>query len=73
MPLNITRRALELWTNGGDVVFSPFMGIGSEGVASLKMGRRFIGTELKPEYFRQAVRHLQATKPDMGDLFAAAE
>lgn len=58
MPLNITERALELWTNRGDVVYSPFGGIGSEGVASLKMGRKFIGTELNPVYFNQAVKQL---------------
>lgn len=59
MPLNITARALELWTNPGDVVLSPFAGIGSEGYQSLLMGRKFIGAELKPEYFSQAVAHLQ--------------
>lgn len=58
MPLNITRRALTLWSNEGDVVFSPFMGIGSEGVAALGMGRRFIGTELSPIYFKQAAKFL---------------
>lgn len=58
MPLNITKRALELYSNRGDVVFSPFMGIGSEGVATLQMGRRFIGTELHPAYYRQALRFL---------------
>lgn len=58
MPLNITRRALTLWSNEGDVVFSPFMGIGSEGVAALGMGRRFIGTELNPIYFNQAAKML---------------
>lgn len=60
MPLNITRRALRLWSNEGDVVFSPFMGIGSEGVAALGMRRRFIGTELHPTYYRQAVKFLDA-------------
>jgi DNA modification methylase len=70
MPLNITRRALELWTNAGDTVLSPFGGIGSEGVASIGMGRRFIGTELHPIYWKQGVRNLQAAKPDIADLFA---
>lgn len=60
MPLNITSRALHLWTNRGDVVFSPFMGIGSEGVASLTNGRKFIGTELNQSYYQQAVKHLHA-------------
>lgn len=73
MPMNITRRALRLWTNAGDVVFSPFAGVGSEGVASLEMGRKFIGTELHPAYFNQAVKNLgQADVTGVQeDLFAA--
>lgn len=59
MPLNITERALNLWTNAGDVVFSPFAGIGSEGVATLRNNRKFIGTELNPVYYAQAVKHLE--------------
>lgn len=72
MPLNITRRALTLWSNAGDVIFSPFMGIGSEGVASLELGRKFVGTELHPTYFKQAVKFLTQAD-DSGvtsDLFA---
>ena len=74
MPLNITRRALRLWSNRGDTVFSPFMGIGSEGWECLKNGRRFLGTELNPNYYRQAVKNLQdaAVVGTMGDLFACA-
>lgn len=72
MPLNITRRALDLWTNDGDTVFSPFGGIGSEGVASIGKGRKFIGTELHPIYWRQGVKNLMAAKPDIQDLFASA-
>lgn len=58
MPLNITKKALALWSNEGDVVLSPFGGIGSEGVSALSMGRKFIGTELHPAYFRQGVKNL---------------
>ncbi len=73
MPLNITRRALRLYSRPGETVFSPFMGIGSEGWTSLQEGRRFIGTELNPAYFRQAVKNLEdaATHGRTGDLFAA--
>lgn len=71
MPLNITERALELWTNPGDVVYSPFMGIGSEGYKALQMGRKFIGTELKDAYFQQAIKHLNMAKMQTQDLFAA--
>lgn len=61
MPLNITERAIALWSNEGDAVWSPFAGIGSEGVAALKLGRRFIGSELNPNYYHAAVNHLYAT------------
>lgn len=70
MPLNITRRALDLWTNSGDVVLSPFAGVGSEGVAAIGKGRKFIGTELNPPYFAQAIKNLEAARADMADLFA---
>lgn len=72
MPLNITRRALDLWTNEGDTVLSPFGGIGSEGVACIGRQRRFIGTELHPIYWRQGANNLRAATPDMDDLFASA-
>jgi len=60
LQLEVIRRALELWTNPGDVVFSPFAGIGSEGYVSLEMGRRFIGAELKASYYQQARRNLES-------------
>lgn len=72
MPLNITKRALVLWTNEGDVILSPFAGIGSEGVASINLGRRFIGTELHPIYWRQGVKNLAAARPESRDLFDLA-
>lgn len=74
MPLNITRRALKLWSNEGDVVFSPFAGIGSEGVACLREGRRFIGTELHPAYYAQGVKYLREEDRhgQCGDMFGAA-
>ena len=58
MPLDLTERIIRQYSNPDDVVYSPFMGIGSEGVQSLRHGRRFVGTELKPAYFRQAVKNL---------------
>jgi len=60
MPLDLTRRAIALWSNRGDTVLSPFMGIGSEGVAALDLDRRFVGVELKAEYFAQAAVHLRS-------------
>ena len=72
MPLNITRRALRMYSRPGDVVFSPFMGIGSEGVVCMEEGRKFVGTELNPAYFRQAVKNLADAENcgASGDLFA---
>ncbi len=63
LQLDVIRRGVDLWTNPGDVVLSPFTGIGSEGFVSLEMGRKFIGVELKESYFRQACANLrQASK-----------
>jgi DNA modification methylase len=60
-PLQLTpiRRCLQLWTNPGDVVLSPFAGIGSAGYVSIEMDRKFVGVELKPSYYRQAVANLR--------------
>lgn len=71
LQLEVIRRGVDLWTNPGDVVLSPFMGIGSEGYVSLEMGRRFVGVELKSSYFGQATRNLQAAL-SQGGLFEAA-
>jgi len=73
LQLEVIRRGVTLWTNPGDVVLSPFMGIGSEGFVSLELGRRFVGVELKKSYYEQAVRNLEAaTKEKAQDLFAEA-
>lgn len=60
MPLDLTKRAIALWSNPSDTILSPFMGIGSEGVAALELQRKFIGIELKLEYWQQACAHLKA-------------
>lgn len=60
LQLEVIERALMLWSNPGDLVLSPFMGIGSEGHVSLQMGRRFVGAELKKSYFEQAARNLES-------------
>ncbi len=72
MPLDITTRAMMLWSNPGDVVLSPFMGIGSEGYVSLKQRRRFVGVELKETYWNQACRHIGNAAAGAVDLFDAA-
>ena len=60
LQLGVIRRAVKLWSNPGDTVLSPFMGIGSEGYVSLEMGRKFVGAELKRSYFDQAAKNLTA-------------
>lgn len=73
LQLEVIRRALLLWSNPNDLVLSPFAGIGSEGVVSVEEGRRFVGAELKPSYYRQAVANLRATQETTTvDLFTTA-
>jgi hypothetical protein len=60
LQLDVIRRGMQLWSNPGDVVLSPFMGIGSEGHVAIEMGRAFVGFELKPSYYACAVGNLKA-------------
>lgn len=63
LQLQTIERCLELWSNPGDVILSPFAGIGSEGYVSINMERKFIGVELKESYYKQAIKNLtRATK-----------
>ena len=55
MQLDVIERLMELYTNPGDVAFTPFLGIGSEAYTALKMGRKAIGIELKESYFNQSI------------------
>jgi DNA modification methylase len=71
LQLQVIERGIDLWSNPGDVVLSPFAGIGSEGYVALRMGRKFIGAELKTSYFGQAARNLEMARAQDG-LFAAA-
>jgi DNA modification methylase len=59
LQLGTIERCVRLWSNPGETVLSPFAGIGSEGFESVRLGRKFIGIELKPSYFNVAVRNLQ--------------
>lgn len=75
--LDIIHRCVELYTNPGEVVFTPFMGVGSEVYSPVYLGRRGVGVELKASYFRQAVKNIAAAKEDakndvIGDLFGGA-
>ena len=75
LQLTVIRRCIDLWSNPGDVVYSPFAGIGSELYCAVEMGRRALGAELKDEYFAQAVDNLQsiAQRAQVGSIFEAAE
>lgn len=59
LQLDVIERVLTLWSNPGETVLTPFMGVGSEVAAALTNGRRGIGIELKPSYYRQAVKNVQ--------------
>lgn len=60
LQLDVIERCLELWSTKGDVVLTPFMGVGSEVYVAVKNGRKGVGVELKPSYFRQAAKNLQS-------------
>lgn len=70
LQIEVIRRGIDLWTNPGDIVLSPFAGIGSEGFVSVQMGRRFIGCELKASYYQQAARNLADALATTHDLFS---
>ncbi len=71
LQLDVIERAIDLWTNPGDLVFTPFLGIGSEAYVALQMGRRACGSELKRSYFDLAVRNChEAQQAGQDDLFA---
>ncbi len=71
LQLEVIERAIDLWTNPGDLVFSPFGGIGSEGFVAVKMGRRALLVELKPSYYQQLVANLDraVSEKDQRTLF----
>ena len=70
LQLDVIERALHLWTAPNDVVFTPFLGIGSEVYSAVKMGRRGIGSELKPSYFELAKKNIAEAQTGTQDLFA---
>ena len=72
LQLGVIRRCLRLWSKPGDVVLSPFAGIGSEGVCALRAGRRFVGIELKASYYAQCVANLRAADCTTLPLFGGA-
>jgi DNA modification methylase len=71
LQLDVIERSLILWSNPGDVVLSPFMGIGSEGYMAVKLKRRFIGIELKESYWNTSCINLEGAAAQR-DLFDVA-
>ena len=69
LQLGVIERSVELWSLPSELVFSPFAGIGSEGVGALKLGRQFLGMELKREYFNIACRNLAESELQQQSLF----
>jgi len=70
LQLDLIERCVELWSNPGEVLLSPFAGVGSEGVVALQTGRRFVGVELKGSYFSRAARYLAGATARQGGLFS---
>lgn len=70
LQLDVIERCVKLWSTEGDVVFTPFLGIGSEIYQALKMGRKGMGIELKRSYYEQAVKNCVAAEnaPEQIDL-----
>jgi len=80
LQLDVIERIITLWSNPGEVVFTPFMGVGSEVYCAVSMGRRGVGVELKPSYYRQAEKNIATAEEEtveqdslFGGAAAAAE
>jgi len=71
LQLDVIERCIDLWSNEGDTVLTPFLGIGSEVYCAARMGRKGIGVELKPSYFAQAVKNLAEIEKSGRGLFKA--
>lgn len=69
LQLHLIERCIIMWSNPGEVVLSPFMGVGSEGVVSLRRNRKFFGIELKDTYWKMACATLEAAANNATDIF----
>lgn len=67
LQLDVIQRGVTLWSNPGERVLTPFMGVGSEVYGAVQLGRRALGIELKPSYYRQAVRNLETVQMATAD------
>lgn len=71
LQLDVIERCIQLWSNPGETVWTPFMGIGSEVYMAVKLGRRGIGVELKPSYYQLAVKNIEQASKTQYEMFAA--
>ena len=69
LQLEVIERCVRLWSNPGELILSPFAGIGSEGHEAVRLGRRFLGIELKEEYFLTALKNLRRAEGMAVSLF----
>jgi len=75
LQLDVIERCIVLWSNPGETVFTPFLGVGSEVYTAVKNGRKGIGAELKPSYFNQSIKNIQSLndRPKMEQISLFAE
>lgn len=76
LQLDVIERCVQLWSNPGETVLTPFMGVGSEVFGAVQSGRRGVGFELKPSYFRQAVANMATVRDEVieqPDILAETE
>ena len=69
LEIDVIERSIQLWSAEGDVIFTPFLGIGSEAYVAIKMGRKAIGSELKASYFDLAKRNMKDAEKTQYDMF----
>jgi tRNA G10 N-methylase Trm11 len=71
LQLDVIERCIALWSNPGEIVLTPFMGVGSEVFCAVRNGRRAIGIELKPSYYRQSIKNMEQceSKDNQVDIF----
>jgi len=72
LQLDVIERCIQLWSNDGETVWTPFMGIGSEVYMAVKLGRRGIGVELKSSYYELAKRNIRLASENQYDMFECA-
>jgi DNA modification methylase len=70
LQLETIERCIKLYSNPGETVLTPFMGIGSEAFVALKLNRKAIGIELKESYFKIAIQNLKSISASQNDLFS---